>query len=284
MRPESADWSPRNLDYAERGRKMRAARWGISILGVLGLLLFISTGADCRAESISLRADAWAPLNDVAGAALPGYGIEIAKAVLEKNGISLDYQTMPWNRATQEAAEGNIDAIIGASHGDCETCVFPKEPIGKMDNHFFVKKGNQWRYNGIPSLSTVKVAAVDGYDYDGGELNTYLGSKKGSDDVQLMTGDGALEKNIKKLQAGRVDVVIEEKSVFYWTLKSLGIAADEFEEAGSTGKADPIFIAFSPKKPKSSEYAKQIEEGIAALRASGELAKILSKYGVSDWK
>jgi len=49
-------------------------------------------------------------------------------------------------------------------------------------------------------------------------------------------------------------------------------------------KPSKLFIAFSPKNPKSQEYAKLLSEGTAALRASGELRKILAKYGLSDWR
>jgi polar amino acid transport system substrate-binding protein len=45
-----------------------------------------------------------------------------------------------------------------------------------------------------------------------------------------------------------------------------------------------VYIAFSPGNPKSQEYAQILSKGIQQLRASGELATILKKYGMSDWK
>ena len=45
-----------------------------------------------------------------------------------------------------------------------------------------------------------------------------------------------------------------------------------------------IYLAFSPKNPKSKSYARLISKGIIEMRASGDLQKILDKYGMRDWK
>jgi len=66
---------------------------------------------------------------------------------------------------------------------------------------------------------------------------------------------------------------------------------DKIEDAG----IDPIsskesldesklYIAFSPKNPKSKEYAKLITDGIEQMRLSGELSQILAKYKLTDWR
>jgi polar amino acid transport system substrate-binding protein len=43
-------------------------------------------------------------------------------------------------------------------------------------------------------------------------------------------------------------------------------------------------MAFSPKNPKSKEYAKLLSAGIEQMRLSGELSKILAKYQLTDWR
>ncbi|MCP4722513.1 MAG: amino acid ABC transporter substrate-binding protein, partial [Desulfobacteraceae bacterium] len=105
----------------------------------------------------------------------------------------------------------------------------------------------------------------------------------GSAKIDILGGDDPLKKNILKLKAKRIDVLIEAKAVFDHTVKAMGMA-DLFRPAGSDGEADPVYIAFSPKHPKSKEYAKMLSDGIEELRQSGELAKILAKYGQADWK
>jgi len=81
----------------------------------------------------------------------------------------------------------------------------------------------------------------------------------------------------RKLLRGRIDVIPEDKSVFIETAKSMGVL-EKIESAG----IDPInskegldesklYIAFSPKNPKSKEYAKLISAEIEQMRLSGRL-------------
>jgi polar amino acid transport system substrate-binding protein len=42
-------------------------------------------------------------------------------------------------------------------------------------------------------------------------------------------------------------------------------------------------VSFSPKKDDAKALAAKLTAGIRELRASGELARILAKYGTTDW-
>lgn len=44
------------------------------------------------------------------------------------------------------------------------------------------------------------------------------------------------------------------------------------------------YIACSPAKESSKVLMKLVDEGTDKLRQSGELQKILDKYGLKDWK
>lgn len=243
---------------------------------------FASSSAN--ADTITVRADAWPPYNGDPKSDLPGYGIEVLKAVFSKAGHTIDYQTMPWTRALADVKAGKFDGAIGASEEDGAGCLFPKESIGFMDTELYVKKGSSWTYSSLDSMKSVKLGAIDEYDYGIPELNAYIKEKKGTDSVQVMTGDDALEKNINKLLAGRIDVLIEAEAVVKWTLKKMGLPEDSLSKAGSLNKPSAIFIVFSPAKPSSKGYADIFDTGIAGLRSSGELKTILDKYGVKDWK
>jgi len=237
-----------------------------------------------RADVLAVRADPWPPFNDEPGSALPGYAVEVMKAVFEPLGHTIDYQKQPWSRALADIASGKNDAIIGAASEECPTCVLPKESIAMIDNYFYVKKGNPWKYQNLDSLKSVKIGTVDEYDYGVEEFNKYVEANKTTPAVQPMTGDDALQKNLQKLLAGRIDATVECKSVVAWTLKKMQVAEDSLAEAGMLGEPTEAFIAFAPGKPNSQKYADAFDQGMQKLRASGELQKILDKYGVEDWK
>ncbi len=85
----------------------------------LVFVFVILTGLTGRAETLRLRADSWMPYNGDAGAALPGYTVELARAIFEPRGITVDYQTMTWGDALKAAAAGQIEAVVGANKGGC---------------------------------------------------------------------------------------------------------------------------------------------------------------------
>jgi len=59
---------------------------------------------------------------------------------------------------------------------------------------------------------------------------------------------------------------------------------DKIEKAGVLGKPNKVFVCFSPKNPKSKDYAKVLADGIKEMEKSGEIFRILKKYGVSTFK
>ena len=67
-----------------------------------------------------------------------------------------------------------------------------------------------------------------------------------------------------------------------YALSQMG-KAGAFDVAGELGDSE-VFIAFSPAKKESAEYAKILTDGLKKLRETGELKKILAKYGLEDWK
>jgi polar amino acid transport system substrate-binding protein len=85
------------------------------------------------------------------------------------------------------------------------------------------------------------------------------------------------------LFAKRINTVLEDSNVATKKIADMGIG-DKVKIAGSTGDPDDLFIAFSPANPNSAAYAEALGNGVDALRASGRLAEILKKYGLSDWK
>ena len=76
-------------------------------------------------------------------------------------------------------------------------------------------------------------------------------------------------------------MVADAEAVLAYQLIESGLEAEL--EVITASDAEPIYIGFSPAMPASATYNAQLEDGIAALRASGRLAEILSRYGVADW-
>jgi polar amino acid transport system substrate-binding protein len=233
-------------------------------------------------EVITLRADIWEPYNGDPESAKPGYMIEVVKAIFTKAGYTVDYQCngWTWERSIEEVRQGRIDGIVGAAVEDAPDFVFPGEIFINQQMTFFVKKGNPWRYKGIKSLENIRLGVISGYAYED-EIDEYIEKNSGKDTIQAIKNANALELNIKKLEAGRIDATIEDVSVFSMKCASMGMTG-KFEEAGVVGEPDNITIAFSPAKETSKKYAEILSKGLKEMRASGELKKILEKYGLKE--
>lgn len=240
--------------------------------------LFIAASA--RAETITLAADVWCPYNCEPDSDMPGFAVEIARIAFGGAGYKLDYVVMPWARAKEEGRANRVTGIIGAFKEDAPDYVFPAEPLTVSGNDFFVKRGNPWKYSGMDSLKQGAVGVIRDYSY-GEEFDAYVEAhKKQLKRIQIVGGATALEQNIKKLMADRVQILIEDKAVMGYMLATMGLK-DKIVPAGSLGY-DNLYIAFSPKNPNSPEYARILSDTIAQMRADGRLKAIMDKYGMTD--
>ena len=229
-----------------------------------------------QADTVTLVADNWCPYNCGATDANPGILIEVAKYSLTKAGHTVEYSNVPWARAIEDSRAGKYTGIVGAYKDDAPDFVFPEKGIMPSSNDFFVKSGSTWKFSGITSLDTVSLGAIKDYSY-GEAVDTYITANESNPaKVQVAGGDDALTKNIEKLLAGRVDVLIEDAAVMNYELKTAS-KTGQVVQAGTFG-GDDVHVAFSPANPKAAEFAKAISDGLKELEANGELAKIKAKY------
>lgn len=243
-----------------------------------GFILLLSTSV--WAETISIVADEWYPYNGAPNSSYPGYGIEIASRIFRAAGFKVTYSIVPWKRAIADTRKGKYTAILGAFKEDAPDFYFPKEEFGQCQNCFFVKKENSWRYTGLNSLLLQRIGLIQDYSY-GKELDDFF--KRNPKITDFAFGGDPLALNIKKLLTGRFQVLVEDQNVFSAKAKALGVS-EKIIKAGKARKIENVYIAFSPKNPKSKEYAAIYTEGIRKLKKSGELDKILARYGLSYWK
>jgi polar amino acid transport system substrate-binding protein len=242
--------------------------------------LFFIHNTDCRADTLIFSADIWCPVNCDPAGSEPGIMVETAQKVFSDAGHTVKYTILPWARAVVMCREGKINGVIGAFAGDAPDFVFPENELLMVSgNTLFTAKNSKWIYKNMNSMEDIKLGAIIGYDY-GPRVNNYM--QKGKN-VQLLGGKNPLERNIQKLLLGRIDAVIEAEPVFRYSAKKMGLA-DQFRTAGQIDEPQKCYIAFSPNIPKSKEYSKILSDGVDMLRQSGELEKILNKYGLHDWE
>ncbi len=231
---------------------------------------------------IILQADEWCPYNCGTNAKNQGYLVDIAKAVFEPKGYIIDYQVTNWSRAIYNAKNGHIHGVLGALHGDAPGFIFPNKPLGITINSLWVKPSNKLKYINISSLNNFRIGVIQDYSY-GEAIDQYINKVKADDNkLQKISGVNPLERNVKLVLKTRIDGTIEDSFVMQHYLFS-NKTPDALTMAAQISE-DDVFIAFSPNVPNSAKLAALLNEGLSRLRASGQLTKILAKYGLKDWQ
>lgn len=234
-----------------------------------------------QADLIKLRTDEWCPYACKPKTDKPGFMIEIAIEVFKKHNHEIDYEIMGWSRALAEVRSGLFDAVVGASKVDVKGFVLPQFPSGILKSYYWVQSSSPWYYENSVSLKNMKIGVINDYSY-GDEIDKLI--NKNHPSFIKVSGEDPLLRLIQMTEAKRINGFVENPLVLKEFLNSLNKDISTFKIASKNLANDSdLFIAFSPKNPKSKIYAKILDEGIKEMRKSGRLKVILAKYGVEDW-
>ena len=248
-----------------------------------GGLVAVGLAGAAQAEDITLAADAWCPYNCAPGSERPGYMVEIATQAFESAGHKLIYKTIPWARALAEAEAGRLAGVFGASPDEAPGLVYPTLPLAQSRNVLLVRAGDSFSWTSPQSLEPHALGIILDYTY-GPVLDPYIKANlKNTNRIQVMGGDEPLKGNLRKLLAGRIGVTVDDAAVMAYEIADQKLA-DAVRIVDMSDTANPLYIGFSPKLPQAAAYAKLLDEAVAKLRASGDLEKILARYGLRDWE
>lgn len=249
-------------------------------LGVSVFALAVMT-SNAEAETITITADQWCPYNCEPGSEKPGYVVELAREIFAEHGIDVEYVNMPWSRALQAGADGEVEGVIAVSfQPETEEMVLPDEPIVLYEIQAVTAADNDWSYAGVDSLDgDMTVAAIEGYNYGD---NFMEWQEANEDRFVINRGDGALEQNLRMVAAGRADFTLDGVNVLRYTMDQMG-TSQEFRFAGTVGDAVPLYLGFSKKAGDAESWGAIWTEGVREMREDGRLQEILAKYDVEDW-
>jgi len=232
-------------------------------------------------ETITIVADYWCPYNCDTKGDRPGYMVEIAKLIFGKQKIKVKYQIVNWSRAIYATRKGRYNGVIGAFRGDVPDFIFPGNELGVSFNNFYINKKTLWTYRGDSSLTEHRIGVIKNYSY-GKRLDRYIMKNFANSDRILMAyGSNALVKLVELLRLGKIHSLVEDKYVWDYHIRN-NKYKNNFKIAGQI-HAQKAYIAFTPRKKSSAKYASILSAGIAEIRKSGELQKILDRYGLKDW-
>lgn len=229
------------------------------------------TGFSANAQEIKARADAWCPYNCQPDQKNPGYLIEI----LNKTFGKVDYKLLGWEQTLDDVKNGTYDVAVGASANEAPDLIYPKEKLGEVNSSIITKKGSKISVTDVNSLKQYKLGYVKDYYYSE-KLNKYIETPGAN--VFAVTGDNVTEDLVMALIEEKVDAIVEDANVADYVIESKGYSGifDYF----SLGEKSPVSLGFSPKNPKSKEYAEKIDQTVLEMKKTGEYDKLLKKYSI----
>ncbi len=216
-----------------------------------------------------------------------GFVLELEKIILERAGHQVNFYIVPYLRSLKGTESGKYDAVAISNDSSSKVNICSKNTVGPMIYSFYVKKGTQWRYNGMESLKLIRFGVIAGYDFSpiSPEVQSYFEENRDNEQlIQVHHGsEDLIYRLFKKLKLGRIDTFSEAAYVADYKLQKYGLQ-DSFEKAGQFDKILWGRMCFSPKNPKAHEYAQLIDTGMQELRKSGDLKKVMQKYGLYVWE
>lgn len=215
-----------------------------------------------------------------------GYMVELVRAIFEPQGYTVSYRMERWSHALRLTEQGHADllAVVGQGRGR-EGLLFPARPQGRSQKGVASLRGRQLHLHTVEELAAYRVAIARGYLF-GPPLDGYIETHE-NDPVRitLVSGFGAqlTAQSLRLLDDGEVDLVLDDVHVLDGAARRLGLA-ERLAVQPLDGAVQDVFVGVSRLTPEAQDLVRRLEEGIAVLRADGRLARILGRYGLSDWE
>lgn len=236
--------------------------------------------APAQADVIELRSSEWCPYSCAEDSAYPGYMVELAQAALTPYGHEVRYRVQTWSRSLAEVQSGAIAGVVGTDSYEAPT-LRVGVPLGVYQEALVFRAGEARDITGEADLDGLRLGVIQDYDYETVTGDYIATHERDPSRVQLLSGEDALVRNLKKLLAGRVDLVLEDRAVLMFTLQRLDLDQSQFDITLQSVTSD-LFIGFSPQLDQSDTYNAQLAEGLRHLRQSGRYGEILARYGLED--
>lgn len=245
------------------------------------LFIIIIVPSISYAQTVSIWGEYHPPLNGKPDSEKPGFMIEIAQAIFKKHGYNINYKLGSRARGVMMVEEGKVDCIVNAKIKEHQSLAFPQEPWGYHAATIFAVPQSKLEFNDIEQVENINLGVIAGMRYDNGALDKYIEGK--NDNVSFSYGNNAMESQVKKLLSGRTEAMVSCPLLMRGQLESMGLPMEAAKVIGEVKPFVGMYFACGKGQSKTENFIKMIDKEIPALRESGELQKILDKYGQIDW-
>ncbi|WP_027467821.1 substrate-binding periplasmic protein [Deefgea rivuli] len=235
--------------------------------------LLLCWAASTGAKTIVAVSDPFPPFvdpNNPTG----GLSIEVIRAAYKTQGHEVKVEYVPWARAEAGVQSGVYDILPNMWFTEARSKQFLFSTSYLSNTIRFVKlKGDSFEYTGIDSLKGKVIGVTRGYAYSDAFKQSNLFTREDSND--LLT-------NLKKLQAKRIDLTLDDEAVTNYTITQNNPKLfAELELVNGNLALNPLYVVSGVKNPNHKEWIESFNEGLKIIKQNGTLETIFKKYGIT---
>jgi len=242
------------------------------ILGIFFIFTCFSLGF---ANEVIITTGEWAPYTTKK---LPGKGYcsEIISNAFKHTGMKVKFRFLPWKRAEKEVREGK-------SFG-CYPYMISAERQKEFDfsgdiafsrGVFFYRKDKLAKkptWNELSDLRQLRIGGVLGYWYEKEKIFEKAGIK-----IDYVAKD---KLNVKKLEKGRVDLIILDEVQGWDIIKLTSKNAAHYDTLDKPLNESKLHIMVSRKYPNAKTILEKFNAGLSQFKKQPEYIEILKRFGL----
>ncbi len=219
----------------------------------------------------------YAPMNYYENGELVGFDTEFAKAVAEKLGVEVKFQTIDWPNKYMELNSGTIDLIWnGFTYGVESDGVSRTNYVDFTYSYLENRQCVVTKTDRLEEFATKESFAGKNGVAEGGSSGQAVAIELAGDESKVTTFT-AQSKALTEVIAGTADFAV----IDYQMANSM-VGKGDYASLSINNAHQPESEVYAIGCRKGSDLTEKINEAIVALSEDGTLAKLAEKYGLSN--
>lgn len=214
------------------------------------------------------------------GKTLTGGVIELIRQAFAEVSYEVDFTALPYARAVALAEEGALDGCGMLNAGTSTVLQLSHQPITQLVQTFYVRASDNWTFDAVDSLKGRRAVTVSSYNYRAISPSYQDFLERDTNVTMISSSSDYLERIIKMITSGRVDLFNESRVVMEHKLEKLKMIG-RLKPAGVLGAPLAIYLGFRPGL-EGSQMRDRFNQGWVKLRDSGELDTIMAQFGMGS--
>lgn len=246
---------------------------GIAIVCIIAFFLFagsIQPGA--KTHVIKISSDPWRPwvLGNEGELAKGGIAVEIARELFKRIDMEVETKIYPYERCIRQMKTGERDVLLMAKKTKEREKFMVYTDVAARDPqllYYSTERKKAFEWADWKDLKSYKVGIVRGFNYGGfGQA-----AEKHQIKTEVVSND---LQNVKKLIAGRIDLIILNKSTATYFMESNPEFKGKYKAASKIIAKGEFHFALS-KKGNAAVHLSKINAALNKMKLDGTLDKII---------